>query len=201
MEFPETPYTDVGNSIYMPNGNGLEDFSAENTFMSPSKKNDDLVSQLRNGRGVSLRTPRSRVPFTDRRNLPMIPSGGEFTPLMKSIAKKNLQKVTKMNGIPETPAFLKPGYKGSDTPALPATTPNGYAEDTGSSAEGLDDGTPVPQIASSSAQSTPLAVLPKRDEGGLLTDQGNVLTLREQENVRIFFKEGHSYLLNRVTRS
>ncbi|KAL9002018.1 MAG: hypothetical protein Q9188_005035 [Gyalolechia gomerana] len=183
MAYIETPRTDPGNSTYMPNGYGLDDFSAENTFLSPSKKENDLVSQLRHGRGISLKTPRSRAPFGDRRNLPVVPAQGEFTPLLKSVAKKNLQR-GKLNGVPETPAFLKKGYRGSDSPALPSATPGAYSEDTGSSVGVTDnDGTPVPQIASSSAQATPLAVLPKRDAEGILTDQGNILTLREQENI------------------
>lgn len=183
MAYIETPKTDAGNSTYMPNGYGLDDFSAENTFLSPSKKENDLVSQLRHGRGISLKTPRSRAPFGDRRNLPVVPAQGEFTPLLKSVAKKHLQR-GKLNGVPETPAFLKKGYRGSDSPALPSATPGAYSENTGSSVGVTDnDGTPVPQIASSSAQATPLAVLPKRDAEGVLTDQGNILTLREQENV------------------
>lgn len=184
MAYIETPRTDAGNSTYMPNGYGIDDFSAENTFLSPSKKEKDLVSQLRNGGGISLKTPRPRPPFGDRRNLPVAPVHGEFTPLLKSVAKKNLQRSAKCNGVPETPAFLKKGYKDSGSPALPSATPGAYSENTGSSAGATEDETPVPQMASSSAQATPLAVLPKRDGEGVLTDQGNVLTLREQENVR-----------------
>ncbi|KAL8716883.1 MAG: hypothetical protein Q9225_005817 [Loekoesia sp. 1 TL-2023] len=182
MTFTETPRTDAGNSTYIPNGYGLDDFSAENTFLSPSKRENDLVSQLRHGRGINLKTPRSRAPFGDRRNLPVAPVQGEFTPLLKSVAKKDLQR-NKPNGVPETPAFLKKGYKGADSPALPSATPGAYSENTGSSVGVTDEGTPVPQIASSSAQATPLAALPKRDAEGVLTDQGNVLTLREQENI------------------
>ncbi|KAL8832954.1 MAG: hypothetical protein Q9170_004635 [Blastenia crenularia] len=183
MAYVETPRTDAGNSTYMPNGYGLDNISAENTFMSPSKREHDLVSQMRNGRGVSLKTPRSRVPFGDRRNLPVAPAQGEFTPLLKSVAKKNLQRSGKHNGVPETPAFLKRGYKGAGSPALPIKTPGTYSEDTGSSIGASDEATPVPQIASSSAQVTPLATLPKRNAEGVLTDQGNVFTLREQENI------------------
>lgn len=179
----ETPQTDAGNSTYMPNGYGLDDFSVENTFLSPSKKEKDLVSQLRNGRGISLKTPRSRPPFGDRRNLPLAPVQGEFTPLLKSVAKKNFQRSGKRTGAPETPSFLQKGSKGTDSPALPTATPGVYSENTGSSVGTTQDGTPVPPIASSSAQATPLAVLPKREGEGVLTDQGNVLTLREQENV------------------
>lgn len=183
MAFIETPRTDAGNSTCLPNGYGLEDFSTENTFLSPSKKEKDLVSQLRTGRGINLKTPRPRAPFGDRRNLPLAPVQGEFTPLLNSVAKKNFERSEKRNGVPETPAFLKKGYKGADSPALPTATPGAYSENTGSSVGNTEDGTPVPQMASSSAQVTPLAVLPRRDGEGVLTDQGNVLTLREQENV------------------
>ncbi|KAL8710461.1 MAG: hypothetical protein Q9220_004893 [cf. Caloplaca sp. 1 TL-2023] len=183
MAYVETPRTDAGNSTYMPDGYGLDDISAENTFMSPSKKEVDLVSQLRKNRAVSTKTPRSRQPFGDRRNLHVAPANGEFTPLLKSVAKQNLQKGIKLNGVPETPAFLKHGFKGTNSPALPAATPAAYSENTGSSVGAIDNETPVPQIASSSAQATPLAALPKRNAEGVLTDQGNVLTLREQENV------------------
>ena len=196
MTYVETPRTDVGNSTYMPNGYGLDDFSAENTFMSPSKKERDLVPQLRNGRGISLKTPRPRAPFGDRRNLPVAPLNGEFTPLLKSVAKKNLQRSATRSGVPETPAFLKNGFKGTDSPALPSATPGVYSEDTGSSVGATDDGTPLPQIASSSAQATPLATVPKRNAEGVLTDRGNMFTLREQENVRpVGYKSNYSWLL------
>lgn len=186
MAYIETPQTDAGNATYMSNAHNLEDFSVENSFLSPSKTRDDLVSQLRNGRGISLKTPRSRVPFADRPNLHKGPFRGEFTPLLKSAARNNMLKKGKISGAPQTPAFLKAGYKDSDSPGLPQQEVSGlYGDETGSSTGASGDGTPVPQIASSSAQSTPLAVLPKRDAGGVLTDQGNMMTLREQENVRL----------------
>ncbi|KAL8948950.1 MAG: hypothetical protein Q9222_004902 [Ikaeria aurantiellina] len=183
MAYVETPRTDAGNSTYMPNGYGLDDISAENTFLSPGKKELDLVSQLRKNRAVSVKTPRSRLPFGDRRNQPVAPINGEFTPLLKSVAKQNLQKGVKLNGVPATPAFLKHGFKGMESPALPAATPAAYSENTGSSVGAIDNETPVPHMANSSAQATPLATLPKRNAEGVLTDQGNVLTLREQENI------------------
>jgi hypothetical protein len=45
------------------------------------------------------------------------------------------------------------------------------------------DATPLPQVASSSAQSTPLPMLPGRDGGGVLNDGQNMMTLKEQEKV------------------
>ncbi|KAL8846361.1 MAG: hypothetical protein Q9221_008540 [Calogaya cf. arnoldii] len=183
MAYPETPRTDAGDST-MPNGYDLDDISAENTFISPSKRDKDVVSQLlRNGRRTNINTPRSRVLFRDRGNLQTAPVRGEFTPLLGSVAKKNLQHNGKRNGAPETPVFLKNGYKGSNTPVLPTATPGAYSENTEGSLDAIDEETPVPQMASSSAQVTPLAALPKRDGEGVLTDQGNAMALREQENI------------------
>ncbi len=185
MTYIETPRTDPGNATYLSNGHNLENFSVENSFLSPTKRKDDLISQLRNGRGINLKTPRARGPLAELQNLPAAAAQGEFTPLLQSGLRKNLLRNRKLNGAPETPAFLKAGYKGGKSPALPAAEASAlYGYEEGSSAVGEDDGTPVPQIASSSAQSTPLAVLPKRDAGGVLQDQGQMMTLREQENVR-----------------
>ncbi|KAL8844401.1 MAG: hypothetical protein Q9176_001311 [Flavoplaca citrina] len=185
MAYIETPRTDAGNST-MPNGFDLDDISAENTFISPSKKekDKDVVSQLlQNGRLNKQYTPRSRVPFRDRGNLQVAPVRGEFTPLLGSVAKKNAQQNGKRNGAPETPAFLKNGYKGSNTPILPSATPGACSENTEGSLDAIDEETPVPQMASSSAQATPLAALSKRDGEGVLADQGNAMALREQENI------------------
>lgn len=188
MAYIETPRTDAGNST-IPNGYDLDDISAENTFVSPSKreKDNDIVSQLpQNGRRTNLNTPRSRVPFRDRGNLQTAPVRGEFTPLLGSVAKKNLQHNGKRNAAPETHSFVGNGYKGSNTPVLPSATPGAYSENTEGSLGAIDEETPVPQMAGSSAQATPLAPLPKRDGEGVLTDQGNAMALREQENVRPF---------------
>ena len=183
MAYADTPRTDA-DATYLTNGHNLENFSVENSFLSPLKGEDDLASHMRNGRGVSLKTPRARVPFADRRNLPTVTGRGEFTPLLQSVARKNIERNAKINGAPETPAFLKASYKGDDSPALPGAEASAlYGSDLGSSFLGENDGTPVPQVASSSAQSTPLAVLPKRDATSVLNDQGNIMTLREQENV------------------
>ena len=83
-------------------------------------------------------------------------------------------------GAPRTPAYLKPGYVEMHTPGLPVNS-SVMDEQTGSSAGA--EGTPVaPNVASSSLMSTPMPVLPPRGEEGR-GDQGNVLTLREQEAV------------------
>ena len=181
MAYIETPRTDSGNATYMTNGHDLENFSVEPSLLSPLKRKDDIVSHMRHGRGMSLNTPRARVPLADRRNLQ---GRTEFTPLLQSVARKRLERNGKVGGAPETPAFLKASYQGGDSPVLPRGDVSGvYGSDLGSSMVGDGEGTPMPQVASSSAQSTPLAVLPKRDAAGVLADQGNMMTLREQENV------------------
>ena len=190
MAYIETPRTDAGNATYMTNGHDFENFSVEPSLLSPLKRKDDIFSQMRSGRGISLKTPRARVPLADRRNLP---ARTEFTPLLQSVARKKVERNGKPGGAPETPAFLKASYQGGDSPALPGGDVSGiYGSNLGSSmiGDGDADGTPMPQITSSSAQSTPLAVLPKRDAAGTLTDQGNMMTLREQENVRAAIKNG-----------
>lgn len=186
MAYLDTPRTEA-DATYMTSGHNLENFSLENSLLSPTKhKNGGFQDRMQPGRGISLKTPRARVPFADRRNLPSVNGRGEFTPLLKSVARNNLQRDRKLNTAPETPAFLKAGYEGNDSPALPAADQTGaYGSDVDSSIIRDNDGTPIPQITSSSAQSTPLAALPKRDGGGVLADQGNVMTLREQENVRL----------------
>ncbi|KAF6235547.1 hypothetical protein HO173_006230 [Letharia columbiana] len=181
MAYIETPRTDAGNATFMTDGHDFENFSIEPSLLSPLKRKDDIVSQVQNGRGISLKTPRARVPLADRRNLP---ARTEFTPLLQSVAKKTLERKGKIGGAPETPAFLKASYQGGDSPGLPGGDVSGvYGSDLGSSVLGDGEGTPMPQVTSSSAQSTPLAVLPKRDAAGVLTDQGNMMTLREQENI------------------
>lgn len=186
MAYIETPRTDAGNATFMSNGNNL-DFSVDMPFLSPVKRNgnDDILPHMRKGRGpLKTRTPRARAPLTDRHNIPLLPARQEFTPLLQSVTKKNAERSAKFRSGPDTPAFLKGSLRGSDSPALPVTEMSAmYESDFGSSAIGNNDDTPVPQVASSSTQSTPLATLPKREAAGMLNEQGNLMTLREQENV------------------
>ncbi|KAI9738177.1 MAG: hypothetical protein M1834_008675 [Cirrosporium novae-zelandiae] len=177
-----TPQTDDGNFTFLPDDRQIDNMSPEKSFQSPSKDNNLFASLKKKNQGSSFRTP--RVPFTDRRNFP---AGGrpEFTPLMKSVTKSNfLRSETRQRG-PVTPAVLKPGYRSAQaTPALPAADSSvAYEEPTTSSAIGDLDGTSVPQVISSSAQSTPLAKLPPRDGEGALDDGRNKLTLKEQEKI------------------
>jgi len=199
--------------LTMTNGLGrLDELSPEKSFASPSgggRRTNDLVSQIQNSRrqgrnaaasnaGISLRTPGAggaggRDPLRVLLNGPT--GRGEFTPLMKSVTKNNLRRTSagaaknKKFGVPDTPAFLREGHSlnAGATPGLPRLGDQSgiYGENTGSSATDADavDYTPMPQNVSSSVKSTPLAQLPGRDGAGLAGGEGNVMTLREQENV------------------
>lgn len=156
---------------------GLDSLSPEKSFAVPAQ-GADLISQMRSakGRGMNLKTPRAGAGTRDP--LRLLPNGdhgrAEFTPLMKSVTKNNIARrlSSRKNGSASTPRFSvsKPGD-------LSAIDP----EHTSSSAGNVADDTPMPHQASS-AQSTPLARLPSRDNGGLVND-GNMMTLREQENI------------------
>jgi hypothetical protein len=183
-----TPQTLAGNETYLTNGLGrLDEVSPEKSFAPPSRSRD-LIGQIqhaRRGNGVSLRTPRvgGRDPLRALPNGPAAKS--EFTPLMKSVTKNNLRRSSvKKFGVPDTPAYLKDGNSiNGATPGLPKAEDNSniYTEQTSSSAGDPIDYTPMPQNVSSSVQSTPLAQLPAKD-GGAVVGDGNIMTLREQEN-------------------
>ena len=179
----DTPRTEAGNATLTSN-HGL-DISFEPSFQSPSRDNNDLVSQMRNNRRpVDIKTPHSRAPFADRRNGAATGAKGEFTPLLKSVTKTNMSRRPSKDGKMATPAFLKQVHETSLlSPALSMENSAIYG-DGASSFQGQDE-TPMPQMASSSANTTPLAMLPRRDGGGVLADGANMMTLREQENVRV----------------
>ena len=184
MAYLDTPRTDAGNGTYLDSGHNIDNMSAGTSFLSPVKKQSDLISQLRNNRGTTLKTPRIRAPLGDRRNLPAAPAQSEFTPLLKSVTKRNTLKAGKENVALHTPAFLKPGYAFKDSPALQGPESSVvFGDESASFIGAAEEATPLPPVASSSAQSTPMPVLPKRDGNGMLTEQGNMMTLREQENV------------------
>lgn len=202
LPYIDTPRTEVdGNATFIRsaarhNLSALD--SVENSFHSPSKDQDLLKeassTRSRKHRDFSLRTPRAaaaprsaRNALHDRRNLPTAPPAkGEFTPLMKSVTKNNfLRNGTRARGVPETPAFLRDGYREQETPGLPRVDASELYDDP-SMATIMEDHevTPLPQVADSSAQSTPLPVLPGRDANGVVGN-GQNMTLREQENVRL----------------
>ena len=161
----------------------LGELSPEKSFVHA--QNGDLITQMRNARntGVSLKTPRPNA----RDPLRLLPNGNqgksEFTPLMQSVTKKNIARrlSSRKSGGPQTPAFLKNGYVNGATPGLPELS-HLHSEHTSSSAGNANDLTPLPHNVSSSAQSTPLAQLPPRN-GGAAVNDGNMMTLREQEGI------------------
>ncbi|KAF5022873.1 hypothetical protein F66182_5065 [Fusarium sp. NRRL 66182] len=175
----DTPRTNVGDATYLGQPD-FADITQEASFQSPPK-DGNLLQQLRNGRsnGISLRTPRQRGPLADRRNLPPSVGGAEFTPLLKSATRNSVRRFGKENGaaVPNTPALDRIN-EGDFTP-VPRGDTSIY---TGSRNQSYMENT-IPEVDTSSAASTPLAV-PRRRGGdkGPLQD-GNQLSLREQENV------------------
>ncbi|EAS36536.3 spindle-pole body protein [Coccidioides immitis RS] len=196
----DTPRTQVGNATYLNTGfrsttrhnlSALD--SLENSFHSPSEDRDLLKSgenkRSRKSDDFSLRTPRAgpaprsaKGGMQSRRNLPTaaIPRG-EFTPLMKSVTKNNFLRNTGKGG-PETPAFLRNDYRDPNTPGLPRIEASEIYEDRSMNSINENDATPIPEVASSSPQSTPLPVLPSRNGGGGVLGDDNMMTLREQES-------------------
>ena len=190
MAFPyiDTPRTEIdGNATYLSGGtrsttrHNLSALSIENSFHAP--ENDrNLLQEFENARGqkkggTALRTPRAGQASRSTRNsnLPGTAVKGEFTPLMKSVTKKNLLRTADRRvRNRDTPAQ-------SRTPGLPSIDEADGYED--GSIYQDDDTTPVPHVPSSSVQSTPLPTLRGRDQNGIIGN-GQSMTLREQENVR-----------------
>lgn len=180
----DTPRTNLGDATYLTNQQLDFDISQEQSFQSPSKDSNNLLQQLQNGRrgAVNLKTPRSRVALNDRRNLPAPLAGGEFTPLLKNATRNSALRNGKENAL-RTPAFLKPGGLDNipeDFSPLPQMGSSIYGDSRNTS---YAVGTPMPHIDTSSTASTPLALLPRRNEGPGVLQDGNQLSLREQENV------------------
>ncbi|KAL9111115.1 MAG: hypothetical protein Q9227_004378 [Pyrenula ochraceoflavens] len=185
----DTPQTAAGDGTFLTNGiTALDGISPEKSFVSP-EKDRGAARQLRKGirnAGLNIKTPRPG----QRDPLRLLPNGAgpktEFTPLMKSVTKTNaMRRVSgRKPGVPETPAFLKDGYKSNGaTPALPGMDNSQFYGTTSSSIGENDHSTPMPNGVSSSAHSTPLAQLSARDGNGGVVGDGNVMTLREQENI------------------
>ncbi|KAM0427210.1 hypothetical protein ACHAPT_007638 [Fusarium lateritium] len=176
----DTPRTNIGDATYLSRQPDFADISQEASFQSPAKEGN-LLQQLRNGRsnGINLRTPRQRGPLADRRNLPPSVGGAEFTPLLKSATRNSVRRFGKENGnaVPNTPSLDK--IDEGDLTAVPRGDTSMY---TGSRNQSYMENT-MPEIDTTSAASTPLAI-PRRRGGdkGPLQD-GNQLSLREQENV------------------
>jgi hypothetical protein len=206
LPYIDTPRTEVdGNATYLTTGlrsatranlSALD--SVENSLQIPSKDDDILKTfekRRRSSSGFILGTPRAgsgpgsvRNALDDRRNV--APPKGEFTPMMRSVTRNNYTRnmsAARGTGVPRTPAFLKEGYHGN-TPGLPLMDLTDINEKSITGSIEDEQATPVPQVASSSAQSTPLPILPRRDgSGGILSDGQNMMSLKEQERVSITF--------------
>ncbi|KAL7790336.1 putative spindle-pole body protein [Trichoderma ceciliae] len=178
----DTPRSNIGDATYLSRQPDFADISQEASFQSP-EKDGDLLQQLRNGgrsNGINIRTPRQRGPLADRRNLPSNIGGGEFTPLLKSATRNGTRRNGKENtaAVANTPAALRRLVEEDDMTPLPRMDASVYSARNVSY---LDND--LPQVEASSAASTPIGLPPRRDgDKGPLQD-GNQLSLREQENV------------------
>ncbi|KAM3559051.1 hypothetical protein ARSEF4850_004295 [Beauveria asiatica] len=178
----DTPRSNIGDATYLSRAPDFADISQEDSFHSPQKESGNILQQLRNqrsnGNGVSIRTPR-RDPLTDRNNLPPSIGGAEFTPLLKSATRNSgRRRGGKENGaISLTPNLSR--IDENDLTPVPRMDASIYSSSRNQSY--LDQ--TIPQIDSSSVTSTPLAMTSRRggDKGPL--QDGNQLSLREQENV------------------
>ena len=159
MAYPyiDTPRTEVdGNATYLTNG-----------FRSVGRHNLSALDSVEN----SFQTPSK-----DEDVLKVLDAGRR---LMRSAAKNNFLRnmsTARGNGH-KTPAYMKEGRSNIHTPGLPSYDMTGIDEED----ETDDQPTPLPQVASSSVQSTPLPGL-----SGLLND-GQNMTLKEQEKVSLAF--------------
>ncbi|KAK4240763.1 hypothetical protein C8A03DRAFT_12933 [Achaetomium macrosporum] len=175
----DTPRTNVGDTTYL-NRQPDFDISQEASLQSPSK-DANVLTQLRNGRRPNLKTPRgSRAPFNDRRNLPSGLGGPEFTPLLKSATRNSARRY---GGGKENPGRATPGFLAKideDMTPMPAGETSMYGASRNTSS--FMTNTPLPEVDSSSAASTPL-VMRRRENGKGPLENGNQLSLREQQNV------------------
>ncbi|KAF3922652.1 hypothetical protein ABW21_db0202048 [Orbilia brochopaga] len=165
-------------------------FSPEKTFVQPREDNLLRAGAIGNKnqpkRGLSIGAPKSalnittpsRQPLGDRTNRKSA-SAGEFTPLLKSVHKNNLNNNidAKINAaVARTPMSLKhmETYVGG-TPQLPRGDSSGIDASSYN-----DENTPLaPQQEDSSDVSTPIPRI--SGKGGVLDD--GQLTLREQEKI------------------
>jgi hypothetical protein len=177
----ESPSTELGNQTRMMTTADELEFSIEPSFVPPAGR-DNLFGNSRPA-ARSVRTPSARNTLAALRQNP---PKSEFTPLLKSATANRARQVNgggvgplNLNGKPKTPAALKPGYNFENSPALPEASFD--AANSSSLTESRFDETSVPPAVSSSVVSTPMA-MPRRDGEGAM--DGNVLTLREQEEVR-----------------
>lgn len=188
-DFPglDTPRTNAGDATYLDRQPDF-DLTLEPSFHSPVKGNN-LLDQMRNGRSaaVNLRTPRaSRAALADRRNqLPQGLGGAEFTPMLKSATRNSARKhrngKENRNSLTATPRGLGRIEEDMDMTNVPVES-SLYGPSRGS--RSYLDATPMPNVPDDSTVDSTPAVLPPRrgaDKGPL--NDGNQLSLREQENV------------------
>ncbi|KAG9790839.1 hypothetical protein KCU88_g1181, partial [Aureobasidium melanogenum] len=182
-QFVNTPQTTKDASRISIRSNPFDKMSPEKSFAAPTQPGD-LVSQMKDakGHGMNLKTPRAGAPRDPLRLLPNVNQRrSEFTPIMASVTKNNIARrlSSKKSSSHNTPAYFS-----SRTPANRRLSDLSRldGENTSSSAGNTVDNTPMPQQPSSSALSTPIAQFSGRNMGGLVND-GNMMTLREQEGV------------------
>lgn len=174
----DTPRTNIGDATYLSRQPDF-DMTQEPSFQSPSKEPNVFQSLRNGGARPSLRTPRghrSRAPFGDKMNLPGGIGGAEFTPLLKSATRNSARRRSgKENGL-VTPALGK--IQEDMTPLQPGESSAYRSRDASTL-----DRTPLPDVDSDSTAETPLIM--RRGaarKGGPLQD-GQQLSLREQESV------------------
>lgn len=185
----DTPRTNAGDATFLTLPPDF-DVSQEMSFQTPTKQGN-IFDQLRNGGRPNLRTPRggasSRAPLGNRQNLPEGIGGAEFTPLLKSATRNSARRGYrgKENGAAGA-VPLSLGKIDEDESVIPVHGPMDLSSFGASRNASYADETPLPHIDSSSISATPVVMKPReasRKEGRGPLEDGNQLSLREQENV------------------
>jgi len=182
MAFLDTPRSDAFHMT----GIGelaLGDISPAKSFHSSERRGGDLLSHMRSNRGNLLCTPSARNILGPRQDQAQSNGGAdEISLLLKSSRRTSLGLGMGKESLrgPVTPAFVRNGQLGGNSPALDPGESCLMGSEVGSF---LAAHTPVPEMPNSSAQTTPLAPLPAQRNGTIMSDQHNAMTLREQENV------------------
>jgi hypothetical protein len=176
-EYLDSPRTDVNETWISPNKKiGFDSEIA--SFIAPANGDQLFPNGQQPYSSRPLMTPGGRAPLARRRNLNAKP---EFTPLLKSAAKNRMfgDRDSKENSELQTPGASK--LRMSLEASSPAFPDRSMMVD--SSMTGVDH---TPMIhESSSSMGTPIPRLPRKGELGLNGD-GNILTLKEQEAVRLY---------------
>lgn len=204
-----TPATERGDATTLSTTHHPLDFSFAQPFGSPSKDpaqnlRDHMKGMRSNSNKNVMQTPRVRHALVDRSRA-HLPNGTgvgkqEFTPLLKSAQRnrallRGIKEEEKENNgsgrtvagnVPDTPAVFRSSYASEEGTQLPGQCNSSMVsiaeddEETRGSGERGDVGPPPGVESSSMLSSTPIPTL--RGGGGTaVLDQGNVLTLRDQE--------------------